>query len=450
MIRKTPLEQWIASKIGATDIPLSRAAIESYQLRTLRETIQWAADRSQFYRKRLRGCSAAIRSLDDLKSIPFTTADDLRHGYLRFLCTSQNEIERIVTLPTSGTTGEPKRICFTADEQESIIDFFHHGMATLTKPGDRVLILLPGGRPGSVGDLLVSALARLGAVGIPHGPVDDPHSTLRIMARGRVDILIGIPTQVLALARTGQELAAPPKRVLLSTDYVSDAVMRALEALWHCEVFAHYGMTEMGFGGGVQCEARDGFHMREADLYFEIVDPLGGRQLADGEYGEVVFTTLTRHGMPLIRYRTGDISRFLPDACRCGTVLKSLDRVECRMAAQKRISTGEEIGPPDLEEAIFPISGVLDFSAALSSQNGKEHLSVAIFTLTPHKDTIAQEVLDALGSVNAIRNATAGGTLSISIEVNAATHANANRTAKRIIADEQSIMDAQLFTEQVR
>jgi phenylacetate-coenzyme A ligase PaaK-like adenylate-forming protein len=89
-------------------------------------------------------------------------------------------------------------------------------------------------------------------------------------------------------------------------------------------------MTEMGLGGAMACEERVGYHPREADLIFEIIDPQTGGPLPEGEVGEVVFTTLTRAAMPLIRYRTGDLSRWIPGNCPCGSVLKRLDRIADR------------------------------------------------------------------------------------------------------------------------
>ena len=86
----------------------------------------------------------------------------------------------------------------------------------------------------------------------------------------------------------------------------------------------------MGLGGGVECEAHLGYHLREADLYFEIIDPNTGRLVPAGEYGEVVFSTLTRRGMPLIRYRLGDRCRFLPGRCPCGSGLRLMERVSGR------------------------------------------------------------------------------------------------------------------------
>src|SRR5208283_1609190 len=261
----TPLEAWISRHIGTNGTGLSRERIETFKLAKLRETISWAKARSPFYRETLAEFSQEdLGGLEALSRFPFTVAEDIRRQPLRFLCVSQSEVSRVVTLQTSGTTGEPKRVFFTIDDQERTIDFFHHGMSTLAGPGDRVLILLPGTLPGSVGDLLVKGLERLGAVGVPHGPVCEASRTLEVMEKERIDTLVGIPAQVLGLARLSGGTAAP-RSVLLSADHVPDAVSTELRRIWGSEVFTHYGMTEMGFGGGVECEARNGYHLREAD-----------------------------------------------------------------------------------------------------------------------------------------------------------------------------------------
>ena len=268
--------------------------------------------------------------------LPFTTAEQLRSCGSRMLCVRPHEVERIVTLATSGTEGDPKRVFFTADDLELTVDFFRHGMATFTGAGDRVVVLMPGARPGSIGDLLQSALARLGASAVVHGPVVDIDETLALLERTQASVVVGIPIQVLGLARRSVALGRPIRSVhsvLLSADHVPRAVVHAVETSWRCRVFDHYGSTEMGFGGGVECVARGGYHLREADLLFEIVSPDSGLPLADGEVGEIVFSTLTRTGMPLLRYRTGDVSRFLPGRCECGTHLRRLAPVGTRPAA---------------------------------------------------------------------------------------------------------------------
>ena len=156
-IPPSPLEPWIAGKIGGAGGQLSAATLAAYQLARLQDTLRLVRARSAFYR-RLSVEADEIATLDDLARLPFTTPQDIRDDPLAFLCVSQDEIGRVVTLDTSGTTGLPKRLYFTSADQELTVDFFKVGMSTFTQPGDRVLILLPAARPGSVGDLLFTAL----------------------------------------------------------------------------------------------------------------------------------------------------------------------------------------------------------------------------------------------------------------------------------------------------
>ena len=405
-LKLTPLHPWIAHKIGSSSETFTREAIIAYQLRKVRETLYLAREKSIFYRSKLATFPPDIASLDELKHYPFTTAEDIRREPLQFLCVSQNEIQRVVTLGSSGTTGQPKRIFFTRDDQELTIDFFQVGMSTFTAPGDRVLILLPVERPGSVGDLLAIALERMGASGIRHGLVRDVGHTLAVMADEGVNGVVGVPTQVLALVRNaGMEESnrLRLKSALLTMDHVPQAIVRAVEASWGCRVYNHYGMTEMGLGGGVECQARRGYHLREADLYLEIIDPINGRTVPEGEHGEVVFTTLTRRGMPLIRYRTGDISRFIPGDCPCGTVLRTLEKVRGRISNRVDLGNGHCLTMADLDEALFPIDGVWNFTASLSREGKMDHLHVEVWGTGETKVHVVQQAVEAIPEVRAAR-----------------------------------------------
>lgn len=250
--------------------------------------------------------------------LPFTTSDDLKRHPLRFLCVSQSSIERCVTLQSSGTTGPAKRLFFTQEDLELTLDFFHHGMSTLVQPGNRVMILLPGGgRPESVKEQLSRALARMAVQNLPSG--SDLQTTQDAIVRQNVTCLVGSPVQVLALARSGHgenRLKNRIKSVLLTADHIPDAVVDAIESAWNCRVYRHNGMTEMGWGGGVECEARNGYHLREADLFIEIVDPETGRPLPNGDSGEIVVTTLTRVGMPTSWNQKRTLSDHRPKSIR--------------------------------------------------------------------------------------------------------------------------------------
>ena len=420
MIPLTPLEAWIGNRISGPGkpSPLTRAALSRYQLEKFQGLIDYSRFRSPFYRRHLAGLSGkSIQKWDDLASLPFTTPGDLQTDPLQFLCVSQSSIERVVTLPVFAPAATPRRLFFTREELEQTIDFFHHGMSTLVGPGDRVLILLPGEKPDSVGDLLHRGLRRLGVPSLVQGPVVDPVQTAEVILKNRMNCLVGIPTQVLALARClpgENRLRGLISAVLLSSDYVSRALVDVLERTWGCTVFSHYGLTETGYGGGVECQARQGYHLREADLYVEIIDPLTGQPLPDGESGEIVVTTLTRTGMPLIRYRTGDVSRFIPGECPCGSVLKRLDRVSHSLDRVVLLGPGTFLTMSQLDEALFSLPGVFDFQAEITREDDRDRLNI-ILHLAEGSDSsrIIAQTRERLKAVPSIETALRRGWLVV-------------------------------------
>lgn len=202
---------------------------------------------------------------------------------------------------------------------------------------------------------------------------------------------------------------------------------------WGCRVFNHYGSTEMGLGGGVECEALRGYHLREADLYFEIVDPVSGQAVPDGECGEVVFTTLTREGMPLIRYKTGDFSRFLKEPCPCGTVLKRMDKVRGRLKGTVQLRNGQCINISELDEIILGLKGVVDFSAELQEGN-KQLLTITVFRAEGNQIPIEPEaVFHALTTLEQLKNAVRQGSLKIQVLVENEEQERRMTSSKRVI-----------------
>jgi len=365
---QNPLEGWI---FGKTD----GKSIREYQLEKLKETLRLVSDKSVFYKKLYSGFyNGAIGSFADFEKLPFVTAEDIIQSGLQMLCVSPNEIERIVTLKTSGTEGAPKKVYFTAADQELTIDFFNFGMRCIIDKNDNFMILLPYKTPGSVGDLLKLGLERIGCGVYPYGIVGDNRDAGEFILRNRITSLVGTPVQVLKLAELtkAQGLNLELSSVLLTADYVPDAIAKRLSSLWKCKVFEHYGMTEMCFGGGVYCGRLAGYHVREADLYFEIISD-NGEALPDGEYGEIVFTTLTRTGMPLVRYRTGDYGRFKKERCDCSGELRLMEKVRRRIDGG--ISLGnKEFYISDFDEMMFSCDKIVDYD--ITFRSGKINIEI--------------------------------------------------------------------------
>lgn len=335
------LDAWIAARMGL-QAPLTRKALEAKQLERINRTLAHAVAHSAFYRERFP--VSRVESLEEFSSLPFTCPEDVKTNYARMVCVSGTEIERVVTvLETSGSSGRPKRICFTAGEQESTVDYFHHGMLEFAQAGDTALILFPGTTPGSLNRLLAEALRRMDVTPVIFGfpkPEDYPAVLEKILALD-ARRLIGPPFVIAGLAERSRRLGLDGllrrtvRSVLVAGSFLSEGDCRTISEAWGCRVDEEYGMTETGLAGAVGCTRGGGYHPWESDLYYEIVDPDSGLPVPEGTEGELVVTTLTRSAMPFLRYRTGDLSRFIPAPCPCGSVLRHLARVGDRHCEKK-------------------------------------------------------------------------------------------------------------------
>lgn len=339
-------------------------------------TMDYAVENSSFYREICgKACADGMagdgrRSFmpgdwESFWSLPFTGPENIRENPEAFVCVNPKEIARIITLQTSGSRGKPKRIFFTEQDLLRTADFFEKGMQYLIRPGDSVTVYMEGPGRFSVGGLMKEGLARIGSEVTVHGLIRDMKAAAAD-GEGR-DCFVGVPGQMYGLAASAPGLR--PKAVLLSADYVPESVKGFLEAAWKCRVYTHWGMTETGYGGGVQCGAREGCHLRDDDLLIEVLNPETGMPVGEGEYGELVLTTLRRRGMPLIRYRTGDLGRMLTEPCGCGCLKPRLDKVEGRLDDCMRLPGGRLLSMHILDELIFAVDGVQDFEAAVNWKN---------------------------------------------------------------------------------
>ena len=357
----TPVDELVARRLGLV-LPLSRDDLERAQMALLRQTLVHATAFSQFYRERFANVDiASCQNLADLDQIPLLTGQDLSRDGSRLLCVSQSQVARIVSLTTSGSTGKPKRLHFTHQDLAATTDFFLSGMRSLVASGDRVLVLLPFSQPDSVGDLLIRALRAGGIVCRGLWPPLAGAEMVTLVNSWAADCLVGLPAHLLAIAEGGR--LSGLRSMLLCSDYAAPALRQRIETACGCQTFLHYGMTETGLGGGVECSVHQGCHLRESDLLVEIIDPGSGSRLGPGQSGEVVITTLARQGMPLIRYRTGDRASLETTVCACGGVTSRLTHICGRLAGS--ILSGGILNSYQLDDFLFQIPGLFDYRLRL-------------------------------------------------------------------------------------
>lgn len=300
-------------------------------LEQLNRQIAYAREHSSFYAY----LPEKLSSMEALKSIPPMTPQDLALNGKQMLCCSPQQVRRMVTMRTSGTTAPPKRVAFTDRDLERTVDFFCWGMHTLCDAGDCVGIFMPGSQPDGLCDLLSRGLRRFGAVPRVYGIIQDYQDAARFCRQELPAVLVGIPSQMRRLALTAPQPSV--KRVLLSADYISPAVKETLKRVWGCETYEHFGMTESGLGCAVETPQRQGMVCRK-DIFLEVED------------GQILLTTLQREAMPLIRYRTGDLAQMLPNG--------NLEHVFGRAEQQS-----EAVCITALDDVLYQEDGIQDYQA---------------------------------------------------------------------------------------
>lgn len=208
-------------------------------------------------------------------------------------------------------------------------------------------------------DVLRKAVNDIGVEGCLANGIYDIEKAIKDGEGG--DCFCGMPIQLYRLCKKAPHLK--PKSVLLSADYIPQIVLQNMKKIWGCDIYPHYGMTEMGLGFAVDCPHHNGMHLRSADIYLEVIDPESGKVLPEGETGELVFTTIRREAMPIIRYRTGDIGRTVPadKVCGCGNTMPMLEVVYGRGRDNVLTDGTNGFGVHILEEELFKNEDICDF-----------------------------------------------------------------------------------------
>jgi phenylacetate-CoA ligase len=194
------------------------------------------------------------------------------------------------------------------------------------------------------------------------------------------------------------------KYIILSAQAWTEDLRKELEGAWGAKVLDAYGANEFGCGVAGECLQQNGMHISEADFWVEVVDPGTGKPMADGEEGELVVTTLSRRGMPLVRYRIGDLGRFLPweGRCRCGLALRKIGRIKGRVDDIVMVGTGGNVFPDEFDKALLGTAGVTDYQLVIEREAYKDVLHLTVETET-RGEALREAMTKALKEVLYVR-----------------------------------------------
>ena len=341
---------------------LARKDLRDLQLQRLKEVVARVAQ-VPFYEKVLarEGLSPdAIGSLDDLRRIPLTTKDDLRQYYpLGFLAAPRDQVARFHG--SSGTTGRPTFVAYTREDLDMWSDLCARFLvAGGLRPEHTVHIAFGYGLfTGGFG--LHYGVEKVGAAILPAASGNTPRQVMLLKDLGS-DVLVCTPSYALYIAEAARTQGLDPRELNLKYGHFggemwSEDMRREIENVLDICAFNNYGLSEIvGPGVSGECIHRDGMHIQEDHFIVECVDPKTLDPVADGEYGELVFTTLTKQAMPLLRYRTRDIAALDPTPCECGRTGVRMSRVAGR-TDDMLIIRGVNVFPSQIEEALLQVDG---------------------------------------------------------------------------------------------
>jgi phenylacetate-CoA ligase len=365
---------------------MPREKLRALQLRRLKQTVKNAYDNVPLHRKRLKASRIApadIRSLADLAALPFTLKSDLRDHYpFGMFARPRETLARVHA--SSGTTGKPTVVGYSANDIATWADLMARSFACAgARPGDVVhnaygYGLFTGGLGAHYG------AERLGATVVPMSGGNTERQIVLIQDFG-ARVLCATPSYALSIAevaeKQGIDLRKSKLKIgLFGAEPWSEAMRKELDARLGIKAVDIYGLSEiMGPGVAVEClEERDGLHGWEDHFLFEVIDPETGKSMPEGEAGELVITTLTKEALPMIRYRTRDITRVSTERCGCGRTHVRIRRITGRND-DMLIIRGVNVYPSQVEAVLVGLPDVAPHYLLVVERKGAlDHLTVEV------------------------------------------------------------------------
>ena len=348
--------------IWSKEETLPRAEIEKIQLERLQETVARVYERVAPYRKKMDDAGVKpedIQSLADLAKLPFVTKQDMRDNYpFGLFAVERNQLVRIHA--SSGTTGKP-----------TVVGYTENDLKTWTECVTRIACM-GGASSEDTAQICFGYGMFTGALGLHYGlenmgativPSSTGNSEKQIMYMKDFDttLLVATPSYALRLAEVANQIGVDPIKdlkiriALVGSELLTDAMREEMHKVWGRDVLitSNYGMSElMGPGVSGECTEHCGMHINEDFFIPEIIDPATGEVLPAGEQGELVITCIKKEGIPLIRYRTKDITRLFYEPCKCGRTFCRMENLSGRSDDMLKIR-GVNVFPSQIEEVIL-------------------------------------------------------------------------------------------------
>ena len=364
---------------------IDRPTLESLQLERLTNSLR-LANNSPCYRRILevnRFANTGITSIAQLRELPFTTKDDLRQGFpWGFLSTDKKNVVRLHS--SSGTTGNPTVVYHSRHDLESWANLMARSLFSAGVRDTDVFQNMSGYGLFTGGLGFQYGVEKLGCLSIPSGAGNSLRQ-IKLMRDFGTSVAHAIPSYLSRLFEVFKEEGLDPRQdtqlhtLVIGAEPHSEEQRQRIEDLFGVKAYNSFGLSEMnGPGVAFECTEQSGLHVWEDAYLVEIIDPLTLQPVAPGEIGELVMTTLDRQAMPLIRYRTRDLTRFIPGPCRCGRTHRRLDRIAGR-SDDMFIIKGCNIFPMQVEGVLLRLPEVGDdYRITIETIGGQDELLIEV------------------------------------------------------------------------
>ena len=358
--------------------------ISELQISQTNHQIQALIKAGSFYGKKLEEAGiSSISSPEDFENLPFSEKNDLREAYpLGLMTAPEKDIVRIHS--SSGTTGLPVIIPYTAKDVEDWAVMFARCYETAGITSTDRIQITPGYGLWTAGIGFQTGCEKLGAMAIPMGP-GNTDKQLQMMIDLKSTVITATSSYALLLAeeinKRGLKNQIHLKKGVIGSERWSEKMRKYIREELGIELYDIYGLTEIyGPGIGINCEKESGIHYWDDYIYIEIIDPKTGKPVPDGEEGEIVITTLVKEGAPLIRFRTHDISRIIPEKCSCGSSYPRIDMIRGRSDDMFKVR-GVNMFPSQIEDLLQNVDGVASEYTVTLAHDDEKNRDIMILTV---------------------------------------------------------------------